>query len=45
MGRRKAHIRYWWKIPEEKNHYEDGDVGVWIILKSILRDVGWGGMG
>jgi hypothetical protein len=37
MGRRGMHIRYWWESRKERDHYEDQDVGGWIILKWILE--------
>jgi hypothetical protein len=35
------YIGYWWKSQNETYHYEDQDVGGWIILKWFL---GWGAM-
>jgi hypothetical protein len=26
------HIGYWWESHNERDHYEDQDVGGWIIL-------------
>jgi hypothetical protein len=37
MGRRGMHRGYWCKIQKEGDHWEDHDVGVWIILKRILE--------
>jgi hypothetical protein len=37
------HIRYWSESQKERDHWEDQDVGRWIILK-LIRQVGWGGM-
>jgi hypothetical protein len=34
---RNAYIRYWWKIQKERDHWEDQDVGGWIILKWVLE--------
>jgi hypothetical protein len=34
------HIGYWWKIQKERDHWEDQDVGGWII-KMDLREIGW----
>jgi hypothetical protein len=33
MGRRGMCIGYWWKSQKERDHWEDGDVGGWTILK------------
>jgi hypothetical protein len=44
MGRRRMHIGYWWESQKERDHWEDQDVGGWIILKLILREMGWGGV-
>jgi hypothetical protein len=38
------HIGYWRKSHKERDHYEDQDIYGWIILKWILREIGWGGM-
>jgi hypothetical protein len=38
------HIGYWWESHKERDHYEDQDIGGWIILKWILREIGWGDM-
>jgi hypothetical protein len=32
MGRRGTRIDYWWERQKERYHYEDQDVGGWIIL-------------
>jgi hypothetical protein len=37
MGRRGMHIGYWWESQKKRDHYEDQDVGGWIILKCILE--------
>jgi hypothetical protein len=37
------HIGYWWGIKEERDHWEDQDVGGWRILKWIL-EIGWDDM-
>jgi hypothetical protein len=37
MRRRVINTGYWLAIQEERNHYEDQDVGEWIILKWILE--------
>jgi hypothetical protein len=31
------HILYWWESQKERDHQEDEDVGVWLILKPILE--------
>jgi hypothetical protein len=36
IGRRGMHIGYWWESPKERDHWEDQNVGRWIILKWIL---------
>jgi nitrogen fixation-related uncharacterized protein len=33
-----ACIGYWWKIQKERDHYEDQDVGAWIILIDVAQD-------
>jgi hypothetical protein len=30
------HIGYWWESQKERDHWEDQDVGGWIILKWIV---------
>jgi hypothetical protein len=35
------YVGYWWERQKERYHYEDQNVGRWIILKWIL-EVGWG---
>jgi hypothetical protein len=42
MGRRGMHIGDLWGSQKERGHWEDRDVGEWIILKSIL--IGWDGV-
>jgi hypothetical protein len=37
MGRRGTRIGYWWKSQREGDHWEDQDVGGWIILRWILE--------
>jgi hypothetical protein len=47
MGRRGTLIDYWWESQRERDHYEDQDVGVWIILGWILErwdGVMWAGL-
>jgi hypothetical protein len=36
MGRRGTHIGCWWESQREGDHWEDQDVGGWIILGWIL---------
>jgi hypothetical protein len=36
-GRRGMHIGYWWESQKERDHWEDQDVGGWIMLKLILE--------
>jgi hypothetical protein len=47
MGRRETRIDYWWESQREREHCEDQDVGVWIILGWILErwdGVKWTGL-
>jgi hypothetical protein len=44
MGERGMHMRYWWERQKERSYYEDQDVGGWIILKWILREIRWYGL-
>jgi hypothetical protein len=37
------HIGHWWEIQEERDHWEDQDVGGWTILKWILERQDWDG--
>jgi hypothetical protein len=37
MRRRGMHIGYWWEIQKERSHWEDQDVGEWIMLQWILE--------
>jgi hypothetical protein len=37
MRRRGMHVGYWWESQMERDHYEDQNIGGWIILKSILE--------
>jgi hypothetical protein len=34
------HIGYWWESQKERDHWEDQDMGGWIILKWILDRMG-----
>jgi hypothetical protein len=43
MRRIGMHIGYWSESQKERDHYEDQDVGRWVI-KVDLREIGWGGM-
>jgi hypothetical protein len=44
MGRRGMYIGYWWERQKERDHYDDEDVGGWIIIKWILDRMGWYGL-
>jgi hypothetical protein len=44
MGRIGTYVGYWWESQEERDRYEDKDVGGWIILKLILDRTGWYGL-
>jgi hypothetical protein len=33
MGGTGVHIKYWWGNQKEIDHWEDQDVGGWLILK------------
>jgi hypothetical protein len=47
MGRRGTRIDYWWESQRERDHWEDQDVGGWIILGWILErqfEVMWTGL-
>jgi hypothetical protein len=37
MGKRRMRIVYWWESQRGKDHYENQDVDVWIILGWILE--------
>jgi hypothetical protein len=37
IRRRGTLIDYWWESQKERDHYEDQDVGGWIILGWILE--------
>jgi hypothetical protein len=37
LGRRGTPIDYWWESQRKRDHYEDQDVGGWIILGWILE--------
>jgi hypothetical protein len=42
----RRRMRWPWHVARmgEKDHQEAQDVGGWIILKWVLREIGWGGM-
>jgi hypothetical protein len=37
------HKVYWWESPKERDHWEDQEIGGWVILKWILGrgDMNW----
>jgi hypothetical protein len=37
MGRRITHICCWWESQKERDHWEDEDIGGWIILRWVLE--------
>jgi hypothetical protein len=37
-------IGYWWECRKERDHSGDQGIVGWIILKWILREIGWDGM-
>jgi hypothetical protein len=37
------HVGYWWESQRERDHWEDGDVGVGDI-KMDESEIGWSGM-
>jgi hypothetical protein len=37
QGRRGKYIGFWWESQKERDHYEDQDVGGWIVFKWILK--------
>jgi hypothetical protein len=37
------HVGFWWEILNERDHYENLDVGGKIILRWFLRDIEWDG--
>jgi hypothetical protein len=38
------HIGFWWESHKGRDHWEELDVGGWIILKLILERMGWYGL-
>jgi hypothetical protein len=36
-GRRGTLTGYWWESQKERDHWEDQDIGGWIILGRILK--------
>jgi hypothetical protein len=41
MGEKRNAYRIWVGKPDERDHYEDQDIGGWTILKRILDRMGW----
>jgi hypothetical protein len=37
VGHGGMNIGYWWGSQNERDHWEDQDIGVWTILKWILE--------
>jgi hypothetical protein len=37
---RGIHVGFWWENQKKRDHWEDQEVGRWIILKWILRQEG-----
>jgi hypothetical protein len=37
IGREGMHKGLWWESQKEGHHWEDQDLGEWIIRKSILE--------
>jgi hypothetical protein len=35
-GGREKHIGYWWVSQRERDHWEDQDIGEWIILRWLF---------
>jgi hypothetical protein len=45
MKGRRTHIGCWWENLRERDHYENKDMGGWIILRWILEEYGgWCGL-
>jgi hypothetical protein len=47
MGRIGTRIDYWWESQKERNHWEEQDVGGWILEWILERwdGVMWTGLG
>jgi hypothetical protein len=43
-GEEECIQNFGWESQKERDHYEDLNVGGRIILKWILREIGWGSM-
>jgi hypothetical protein len=41
MERKAMHLGLWREIQKSSGHYEDLDVGGWIILKFMLKKCNW----
>jgi hypothetical protein len=37
MGMRRTCIGYWWESQRERDHYDDQDIGGWLILRLIFE--------
>jgi hypothetical protein len=33
IGGRQMHVGYWWESQNEREHYQNQDIGGWIIFK------------
>jgi hypothetical protein len=35
------HIGFWWESKNERDHWQDQDVGGWTLLKWNFREICW----